>query len=116
MYLDYEEYERVFGGKLPEEDFTRLELRASAILNYYTFNRIEEVDNNIKGLISELVNFEQKLEEELIDNEDIKSETVDTHSITYKDKKMTSQAEARKSKLDIIKVYLGHTNLLYRGV
>ena len=117
MRVDYNYYSNVYKGKVREEDFTSLEIKASGILNYYTFNRIEEVTENIKLAICELIDY--IAEEERIRNEkEIQSESVGTHSVTYAIAKNRNKNSSvvKKEQKDIIYKYLAHTNLLYRGV
>lgn len=111
MYVDYEYYSINYGGKVSSTDFTTLEIKASGILNYYTFNRIEEVTEDIKLTICELVDYLKELENK--GGKEIASESVSTHSVTYAAKDNTS---TKKKQKEIINKYLAHTNLLYRGV
>lgn len=108
MYVDYDYYSNTYQGKVKAEDFPILETKASGILNYYTFNRIETVDDNVKLAVCELIDFIQEDEE----GKEIESEKVGSYSVTYA--KQSVFAKARKQK-GIITKYLGHTNLLYRG-
>lgn len=111
MYVDYNYYSNTYGGKVSSIDFTALEIKASRVLNYYTFNRIEEVTDSIKLAVCELVDYLKELEDK--GGKEIASEKVSTHSVTYADKDNIS---SKKKQKEIINNYLGHTGLLYRGV
>ena len=111
MYVDYEYYSNVYKGKVKEEDFATLEIKAAGILNYYTFNKIEEVTGNIKLAICELIDF--IYEDEKNEGKEVESESVGSYSVKYQ--KQSVYARSRKQKRIIFK-YLGHTNLLYRGL
>lgn len=108
MYVNYDYYSNNYGGKVSSTDFTTLEIKAKKVLDYYTFNRIETVDDNVKLAVCELIDFIQEDEE----GKEIESEKVGSYSVTYA--KQSVFARNRKQKA-IINKYLGHTNLLYRG-
>lgn len=107
-YVDHDYYSNTYQGKVKAEDFTNLEIKAKNTLDYYTFNRIETVDDNVKLAVCELIDFIQEDEE----GKEIESEKVGSYSVTYA--KQSVFARNRKQKA-IINKYLGHTNLLYRG-
>lgn len=111
IYADYGYYSTTGQGKVKEEKFNRLAIKASRIVDYYTFNRIKEADDNVKLATCELVDYLEQREEE--EGKDIASEKVGTYSVTYSEK--FSQSDSQKQK-QIIRRYLGHTNLMYRGV
>lgn len=57
MYLTYIEYQNM-GGTLDETAFTDIEFEAETIINYYTFNRLkneEEQGNEVKLLMMYLI-------------------------------------------------------------
>ena len=110
MYLDYEFYSTVYFGKVKEEEFPTLEIKASGILNYHTFNRISKATQNVKFAMCELIDLISK--EEANDGKEISSEKVGTYSVAYSDKHSKSVNNKQK---DIIRRYI-NPNLLYRGV
>lgn len=110
MYVDYNYYSNVYKGKAKEEEFTNLEIKAASTLNYYTFNRIEEVTENIKLAICELIDFIK--EDEDNQSREIESESVGSYSVKYQKQSVYTK---QKNKKRILNKYLGHTNLLYRG-
>lgn len=110
MYVDYIFYSTVYKGKVKEEDFTTLEIKASGVLNYYTFNRIKEVDDNIRFAICELVDNIQDYQN--IEGKEISSEKVGSYSVTYSDKNKISNATKQKK---IISKWIS-PDLLYRGM
>lgn len=107
-YLDYQFYRDTYKGSVTEDDFTRLEAQARALINYYTFNRITTVDDNIRYAMSELI--------EIIDKEAqgiVTSETVGSHSITYaKNEAVTGYRQSAKA---VIFKWL-QPALYYRGL
>lgn len=111
MYVDYEYYSDVYGGKVKENNFVNLEIKASIILNYYTFNRVKEVTENIKLAICELIDF--MYIDEKNEGKEIESESVGSYSVKYQKKSVYAKQREQKK---ILNKYLGHTNLLYRGI
>lgn len=110
IYVDYNYYSNVYQGKVPEDKFNQLEIKASGILNYYTFNRIKEVDENIKLTICELIDNLYDIEK--ADTKGVESEKVGTYSVTYSKEAIKDLKREQKG---IILKYLGHSNLTYRG-
>lgn len=114
-YLDYSYYRDSFGGSaIPETSFNSYERKARILLDYVTFNRIKDdeslIDDTIKDCLCEVMECKKN-----IDNSGgIKSaESVDKVSVTY----VVNPNDTEFSKCyNIIKMYLGNTNLLYRGV
>lgn len=113
MYVDYEFYSQTYQGEAPWEKFERLNIQAQAIIDKYTFNRIEEPDDNIKFAICELIDYLHELENK--GGNEIVSEKVGTYSVAY----ATGNGSAdliKKKQRDIVMKWLGHTGLMYRGV
>lgn len=113
MYVDYEFYSQTYHGEIPQEKFERLNIQAQAIINKYTFNRIEEPDDNIKFAICELIDYLYELENK--GGNEIASEKVGTYSVTYAIPGEGIDLVKRKQR-DIARKWLGHTGLMYRGV
>lgn len=112
MYVDYEFYKNTFGGRVLEIDFTRLEIQASSIVDYHTFNRITEVDDKVKFAVCELIDHLKQLED--TGGKEVSSESVGGHSITYTTNS-NIQDPIKKKQRDIVLKYLGNTGLMYRG-
>lgn len=106
MYVDYSFYTSQYGGTLPPAVFSRLEIQASQTVNYYTFNRIGEPDDQIRYCVCELVEYLSSIE-----NGIITSESVGKHSMSYKIEK-SKDAMAK----DIVIKWLLGTGLMYRGL
>lgn len=116
MYVDYEFYQLEWGGKAPMTDFVQLNIQATKIIDYYTFNRLKElgdVSNDVKYAICELIDDMHRLK--ATGGKEVASEKVGTHSITYATSDSAGDAVKKKQK-DIVKKWLGHTGLMYRGV
>lgn len=110
MYVDFNFYQQTYKGKVPEGDFTRLEIQASSLIDYYTFNRITEVDNKVKFTVCELIDNLQELEN--LEGKGIDSEKVGSYAVTYS---KVQEKELKQEQKNIIVKYLGHTGLMYRG-
>lgn len=134
IYADYEYYSGTYAGNIPEELFTRLAVRASSYLDYYTQGKAEKnADlNEVKMCCCALVDKYAVIDaaqETAIKNMvkahgadvTIKSETVGGYSRT-----MATGEEEAAAALNVAQMadkllaqtctaYLGHTGLLYRG-
>ena len=116
MYLDYDFYQVDWGGKVLEEDFTQLNIKATQIVDYYTFNRLknlETIDDDVKYAICELIDEMHRLQ--ATDGKEVASEKVGTYSISYAVNNDSEKSMQDKQK-NIVKKWIGHTGLLYRGV
>lgn len=111
MYVDYAYYSTVYQGPVKESGFSPLSIKASSLVDYYTFNRIEEADEKVKLAVCELIDYLDKNKGK--EDKEISSEKVGTYSVSYSDKRSQSNSQKQKQ---IIKKYLGHTDLMYRGV
>ena len=124
-YIDNEKYG---GSSIPESSFKRTVIEASNKVNYYTFNRIDNIilDDNIRNAvceIAELIYSQNILKEKVLsDEKNIASETVGPHSITYvnnktsQEKRILSNQELEDECYRICSRYLVHTGLMYRGI
>ena len=116
MYADFDFYKDVFMGNTitQESEFKRLERKAAAFVDEMTLKRIKEPNDSIKMAVCEVAEIEQREQKE--NNEDqIVSETVGPHSVSYA-KKNKSVADYRKEKAAAVRLYLANTGLLYRGI
>lgn len=112
MYVDYIYYSQTYQGKVKEENFTPLSIKAQALVDYYTFNRIKNVTEKVRFAVCELVDvINQK---EINDTKGIQSEKVGSYSVTY------ASAEEIKAQYNqdvkrILYKYLP-SELLFRGI
>ena len=115
MYVGYEYYKETYNGTVPMERFNNLEIRASNLIDYYTFNRLKdkEIGNKAKFAVCELIDYLAELK--ATGGKEVASETVGTHSITYVTAKDGRDPIKAKQK-SIVAKYLAHTGLMYRGV
>ena len=116
MYLDYDFYQVDWGGKAPMADFTQLNIKATQIVDYYTFNRLknlETIENDVKYAICELIDEMHRLQ--ATDGKEIASEKVATYSVKYAVSNDADKSMQNRQR-NIVKKWLGHTGLLYRGV
>lgn len=96
------------------------------LIDYYTFNRIDYSDENMKSLVDECIAQLMSLDENLkdkvakFDSDGKKSESIGSQKVEYLTldiDKIASLERRNESKIyKIIKVYFGHTGLMYRGV
>lgn len=111
---DYVFYASVYGGTLPEEDFSKLRGRASAYLASITLGRSslpalpETTRNSVDMALCAVVDAMHKAE----NGGEIASETNDGISVTYAAK--VQQTEQQRL-YDAAASYLAWTGLLYRG-
>ncbi|EOY7191127.1 hypothetical protein MXT65_17715 [Clostridioides difficile] len=108
MYIDYEFY-NALGGEIPQDEFNKYAIRATKYIDYNTFNRIEEVTEEIKIATCEIADLIYK--SSLEGDKEIQSESIGSHSVTYSANNKTIEQKA----YDILKMYLD-SDLLYRGV
>lgn len=115
-YAGYDYYTDTFGGTLiSSTEFYRLSREASAFVNAVTFGRAEDVtDADLLDKIKMAVCAAADL---LLSQEKnggvIQSETVGSHSVSY------AQAQQRSAEAQLtqaVKLWLGQTGLMYRGL
>ncbi len=117
QYADYKFYQDVYCGNTisDETQFKRLAIDASFFLNELTFGRIKEpYSDEVKMATCAVADIGYR---ELKENseEQIASESVGPHSISYV-KKNKSTEEYAKEKIRTVQMYLSSTGLLYRGL
>lgn len=132
-FVEYSDYKSEYKGILiPKDSFDSFAMKASSIVNYYTFDRIdkENIEDHvlIKVIfatceIAELLYEQNQLKENQNDDKSIvASETVGPHSKTYVNKSnLQSQRILNKKDLDvecynICLKHLSRSGLMYRGV
>ena len=121
VYVDYDFYTTQFyGTAIAQADFSRLALRASAVIDQVTFGRTaavitaDEDDATIEKikLATCAVAEEYQRLDKVGGGGEIQSERVGQHSVTY----ATGAATSDRAKLaDAAKLYLWDTDLMYRG-
>ena len=137
MYLTYEDY-RIYGGTLDETTFNDLCFEASAQVDWYTFNRLQNVeydklDDKVKACMYHLIMLLQSIKDFQSGGaassnsteglKAIKSQENDGVSITYNVISASECVDLAKSDIQrLIKIYLqGVTNelgrkVLYKGI
>lgn len=111
MYADYEFYTEQFGGSvIPQGAFNRHSLRAGRFLDQVTFGRIKQVTLAIQLATCEIAEAHYNAQEH--EGKEIASESVGSQSITY----VATGKQFEAKCYDLAKLYLGGTNLLYRGI
>ena len=111
-YADFQYYKDTFLGNAIEEiEFPRLSLRASEYIDAHTGGVIprlsaipEEVQKAACAVAEKIQAYESKAE--------VTSESVGSYSVTYKTSDATYEQELGK----VLRLYLGNTGLLYRGL
>ena len=116
QFADYKFYQEVYcGNDIQDENiFNRMAIEASFLLNELTLGRIKEPSEEVKLAVCAIADIGYKEYKE--NNEDqIASESVGPHSISYVKKTKTTE-EYAKEKIKIARTYLATTGLLYRGI
>mgnify|MGYP002728524091 CR=1 FL=1 len=106
MNVTYEYYMNSFGGSLiPEDHWKRLEVKMSARLNRYTFDRMKEDAWPIKAktALCEMCEYAYEYQK----HEGITSENNDGYSVSYDTSKSEDSALYR-----IAMIYLANTGLM----
>lgn len=96
------------------------------LIDYYTFNRIDYDDPEMKSLVDECIAQLMILDEDIktkmtqFDSGGKKSESIGSQKVEYltldADQIRRLEASNNSKIYKIIKVYFGHTGLMYRGV
>jgi hypothetical protein len=122
-YVDYTYYTNTYlGTSIPSADFTRLALRASAVIDQITFNRTAAIVTAGTDLTTIdaiqmatcAVAEEYQTVEDSGSADGIVSESVGSHSVTYA-ASSRQRRTATSRYADAAKLYLGSTGLMYRG-
>lgn len=130
MYLDYTFYKSVYGGTVSETEFPKLNIQAQAKVDYFTFGRIKKlntISENLKYCVCEvidLVNAQNVIKaKSTVSDKRIYSETVGSHSVSYKygdevyKSKALTDEELNEKIYEICVTYLmSEQNLMYRGL
>lgn len=131
-YTDYDFYKNTYKGNMPETDFNKLVIRASAEVRKNTFDRDitnykDEVQMATCSVADILLKIEQlearkdKLVSNNANDKVVSSESVGDLSRTFANTTNLTEIEKeisnQKNKItEEIRLYLLHTGLLYRGV
>lgn len=122
-YVDYNDYKFIyFGTAIPETDFGRLAERASEYVDFCTFNRLRAdntlITDDVVKCVCALAEKQYTYEQTSENGDMLKtSEKVGEYSVSYAaptDSKGHVLTLEDKKKA-IIRQYLAHTGLLYRG-
>lgn len=126
--VDYEYYSKNYGGSsIPESSFNNFSIKASAYVNKYTSNRINDsnINDNIKNCTCEIVDllYSQNSKKIKIENDKlVASETVGKHSKSYVnntnliEKQILDEDELNTNCFKICYKYLASTGLMNRSV
>ena len=112
MYVDYIYYSQTYQGKVKEENFTPLAIKAQALVDYYTFHRIKNATEQVRFAVCELVDVINH--KEVNDTKNIQSEKVGSYSVSYAS---TDEINAQYNQ-DIKRILYKYLppELLYRGM
>lgn len=134
--ITYEDYlAKGYADNIPQAEFDYIERIVKRRINYLTFNRfnydnkehIKYYNDIVLSVMLELTRNgllnESKYEDDTNTSQSIKSESVGQYKIeyaignSYQDMAQDKKDAIIDSKIDrIIKEYLGHTGLMYRGI
>ena len=135
LYADYDFYYDTYRGTVSAEDFCRLAIRASSLLEYYTQGRVckhadlDAVKMACCALVDQyaLIETAQELAQRNVnaalasDSGELQSESVGGYSRAFRSGGDSSLAalkaaeEARSALVAVVREYLAPTGLLYRG-
>lgn len=118
MILTYSEFSEVTGVELEEEEFMKLLDVSLLEINRYTFGRVsrnwESFPEWVKAKVREsLIDLIRGFKENPVEEKQIASESVGSHSVTYK---VDKDAKFENRIGGIINKHLFDTGLLYRGL
>lgn len=118
MYADYTYYRTLYGGKLPEQDYTFVAARASEYLASVTNDRITEkiledetTGRAVKMCCCAMADLIQKQEQ----RDGKTAEKVGDYSVSYADSS-TNQTARQKRRYELAYMYLSRYGLMFRGV
>lgn len=131
-FITYSNYENDYKGILiPKEIFDNYAIKASSIVNYYTFDRCDKSnipENDLIKVIfatcevADILYKQDQLKTNIDDNESsIASETVGPRSVSYINKsnlqsqRILSKKELDKETYSVCLKHLSRTGLMYRG-
>lgn len=126
-YVDFTYYTGTYlGDEIVSADFPRLALRASAVIDRITFNRVAavvEAGTDLENIdlikmatcaVAEQIQTNDTLAANNSGNVGIKSESVGAHSVTYiENSNLTLSDDERLEKAAAL--YLAQSGLMYRG-
>lgn len=131
-YIDYDFYVNKYMGNMPEENFEKLALRASAEVRKNIFNRditdhkdeVQMATCSVADILLKIEQLEARKDKLVSSNavdKVISSESVGDLSRTFANTSNLTDLETeisnQKNKIvEEIRLYLLHTGLLYRGV
>ena len=111
-YADFQYYKDTFlGNAIEDVDFPRLSLRASEYIDAHTggiipqLSAIPEEVQKVTCAVAEKMQAHEK-------GAEVTSESVGSYSVTYKTSNSSYEQELGK----VLRLYLGNTGLLYRGL
>ena len=120
-YADYAFYKNeYFGNAISENDFSRLALRASSFLDYYTMgkakNHVDLLDVKMAccAVAEKILVLEASEKRAASSGGALQSETVGSYSVSYQNGADVSKT-AKSEMVAAARQYLAHTGLLYRG-
>lgn len=115
VYADYTFYKEQYRGAMPEPDFLRLSVRASAYIDQVTFGRIGADWEEDKNLSSRIRLACCAAADACLSNEqggEVASQSVGSWSRTF----VTSGKSEDQKLYESVVMYLCDTGLMYRGV
>lgn len=129
-YTDYNFYKNTYKGNMPETDFNRLVIRASAEVCKNIFDRdvtgykddVQMATCSVADLLLKIEQIEQRKDSLTSSNSNVvSSESVGDLSRTFANatnlNDLENEISNQKAKIiEEIRMYLLHTGLLYRGV
>lgn len=121
--IAYEDLEPLYQELIDKDAFKRFALKATADINYFTFDRVWQIDLKAKSnaeirnkTIQCLIELIGLYAENEASKSAIKSEAVGNYKIEYANATSLSSADFKAQKEEIVRRYFAQTGLMYRGV
>lgn len=128
MYVDFEFYQKTFGGSAPEGDFAKAESQAEACISYLTYVRgdiFAKEDLRVKRAVCAAVDVIYQASQQASASgaaggvAGLKSEVNDGYSVTYVTEAQdgqTAEEVLRKKVAEAVRIYLLPTGWLSRSM
>ena len=126
VYADYAYYVADFAGTaLTEDEFPSYAKKASALVDYVTFGRIEalgpeRVIDAVRDATCAVAEKLKQFDSARVTDSDgraLASENNDGYSVSFRDgDSLEAQTVQTKTVLTTIRMYLAHTGLMYQGI
>ncbi len=116
-YADYSYYTTTFlGTAIASSDFSRLALRASAVIDQITFGRAADDTTNVNAIKNAMCAVAEEIQtiDQSTNADYVTSESQGRYSVTYHSSVVDTRTDTQRHQ-DAAKVWLANTGLLFAG-